>query len=150
MAKSLALAALCLAALSAAADEKAADTKPEPARKGDRWEYAELHYSPGRAARAGAWQGGPGAKGGPGGNVQPAPGPARAKVAETARWVTGEGETEGEGWEGLAAKLKAPAAAKDAKPALHKVKLMNHLGREGWELVSCDGSVWTFKRKAAK
>jgi hypothetical protein len=150
VAKYLALGVLCLAALAVAADDKKAE-KPEPARKGDRWEYAELHYSPATRTIKGGVRGGAGGGGfgggGPGGG-----GPAAAVMTKaTARWITADGETEGEGWDGLAAKLKAPAAGKDAKPAAHKVKLLNHLGREGWELVSTsDGTVWTFKRKATK
>ena len=145
--KYLALAALGVAALAACADEGKTD-RPEPARKGDRWEYAELHYTPARAARAakGAWGNGPNGFGGP---AQPAPA-AVAVTKASVRWITNDGETEGEGWDGLAAKLKAPAAGKDAKAVAHKVKLLNHLGREGWELVSTDGSTWTFKRKVAK
>jgi hypothetical protein len=154
MAKYLALGALCLAALAAGADDKKAE-KPEPGRKGDKWEYAELHYSLSRVGKAGKMGGGGfggGGLGGPGGGGNVQPGPAAMVVATkvTVRWITADDETEAEGWDGLATKLKAPAAGKDAKAATHKVKLLNHLGREGWELVSTDGSVWTFKRKAAK
>src|SRR5436309_584211 len=92
MTKCLALGVLCLAALAVGADDKKAE-KPEPARKGDRWEYAELHYSPARAMKGGG-RGGPGGGGlgggpGGGGNVQPAP---AAAVKATVRWITADGE----------------------------------------------------------
>jgi hypothetical protein len=149
MTKYAALGVLFLGALAVGADDNKTD-KPEPARKGDRWEYAELHYSPARAMKGGGGRGGPGGGGGFGGGGNAQPAPAAVLTKATVRWITADGETEGEGWDGLAAKLKAPAAGKDAKPAAHKVKLLNHLGRDGWELVSSDGSVWTFKRKASK
>jgi len=146
MAKYLALAvALCVALSVAAAvadekkDEKKQDSTPEPARKGDRWEYAELHYST-LSMRAKGFAN-PVKGDGP---VGPAPFKAKSKTT----WITGDGETEGDSWEDLAAKLKAPAAAKDARPAAHKVKFLNHLGAQGWELVSNDGNAMTFKRKA--
>lgn len=146
MAKYLALVVALGVALAAAADEKK-EAKPEPQKKGDRWEYAELHHTAGvlRGAFGGGGGVGGGGKGGGGGGGQVLPAKLKAKMT----WVTGDGETEGESWDDLAAKLKAPAA-KDAKPAASKVKLLNYLGDQGWELVSSDGSVMTFKRKATK
>jgi hypothetical protein len=139
MAKRLALAViLCAAAGVAAADDKKVEPKAEPARKGEKWEYAELHYVAPRTT----------VERGFGGKGQPAPAPvpkAKLKVS----WITGEGETEGESWEDLAGKLKV-TLAKDAKPAAHKVKVLNHLGNQGWELVSSSGNVLTFKRRAVK
>jgi hypothetical protein len=70
-----------------------------------------------------------------------------ARVKVSVRWVTGDGETEADDWAALAGKLKAPAAAKGANAAAHRVKLLNHLGSQGWELVSSNGNLMTFKRK---
>jgi hypothetical protein len=70
--------------------------------------------------------------------------------------MNGDDEVEASGWEDLATKIKAPAAKKGATPDAHRMKVLNHLGRQGWELVShhkLDGNgtaVWTFKRRVKK
>jgi hypothetical protein len=78
------------------------------------------------------------------------------------RWVVGEEETEAASWQELAEKLKVPTAKKDAPDATQRVRVFNHLGSDGWELVgthkedrSIGGvptniDVWSFKRKVAK
>jgi hypothetical protein len=146
--------ALVWSAAAFAADEKKASPEPGP-KVGQKWEYAELHFTAAstRPVRGGMGApGGAGGAGGAGGVGGPgAPGGRVVRVAATTvRWVTGEGETEADGWEGLATKMKAPAAAKGATPVAHKLKLLNHLGAQGWELVSSTTTVMTFKRKAAR
>jgi hypothetical protein len=140
----------------------AADPSPEPkakagAKAGEQWEYAELQMST-LSDRAGKGMPAPvfgkgGAAGGPGGAAGGAgPGPAGLAAALARRtvvkWTTGDDELDGTGWDDLATKLKMPAA-KDGKP-ISKVKVLNHLGSEGWELVSSTGTVMTFKRKVKK
>src|SRR5436305_1556281 len=95
--------------------------EPEPARKGDKWEYGELQYRNG----------------------------AKLKFA---KWVPSRGAVEAEDWEGLASKLKAPAAEKGAKGLTHQLRVMDALGKQGWEVAMYrDGSqiteIWTFKRR---
>jgi hypothetical protein len=122
----------------------AADPSPEPAKGGDRWEYAELQTSPSLARAMGAF-----AKGGPGPGVGAAPGvAAKAAARVTVKWATGDDEIDAADWADLATKIKMPAA-KDGKPAT-KMKVLNHLGSEGWELVSSTAALMTFKRKVKK
>jgi hypothetical protein len=70
------------------------------------------------------------------------------------RWVTGDDEIEATSWEDLGAKIKAQPAKKGASPEAHKMKVLNFLGSQGWEMVSNQqeilssaGSTLTFKRK---
>src|SRR5262249_5398843 len=60
--------------------------------------------------------------------------PARV-IPRMIRWITTEDEVEGNSWDDLAAKLKAPAARKEADKVTHKLRVFNQLGAEGWELV---------------
>jgi hypothetical protein len=113
---------------------------PTPAaRPAERWQYGELHYRhlPERATR----------KGGP--NLPP---------ETTVRWITAGGEVRSDGWEGMAAKLKASVVNKDVPEESRKLRVFDRLGEEGWELtgqppdLSKDMGlgatyVWTFKRK---
>jgi hypothetical protein len=124
---------------------------PVPADKPVRWEYAELHYVDRGTRGPGGGPRGPG--GGDGGQ----PGQLAPLPQLAIRWITAEEETEAKSWEDLAAKLKAPAAArKDAKEVTHKLRVFNQLGGEGWELVGQQNgeasflprtSTWTFKRR---
>jgi hypothetical protein len=139
------------------------------AKPAEKWEYAEIHHSSrtfrggddelpprgGRGARGG--QGGFPGGGAPGGGALPAQPaqpaqPARPRL--TVRWVTGENEIEATSWEDLAAKLKAPEAKPGATtPVAHKLRVLNHLGSQGWEMVSAGtgtSGIWVFKRKVAK
>jgi len=117
-----------------------------------RWEYAELSYRGGRAARA----------------KDDTEIPA---VQSAVRWITGEGEIEAKSWTELGEKLKAPPFKKDASITLQRIQLLNFLGSEGWEMVGQQGGTspasfvardeprgpatmitgsgtWTFKRRA--
>jgi hypothetical protein len=166
LAAGLVFGATILMAAAAAPPATAPAPGPEPAAAtgADKWEYCEIHYSSQlRVARgaAGAWnaggrgargggRGGPGGAGGAGG-----PGGAAAVVVQrvTIRWITGDDEVGATSWEDLGTKLKAPAAKKGASEAVRKLKVLNFLGKQGWELVSqqeAASSVWTFKRKVKK
>lgn len=149
---------------------------PAPAPRADRWEYAELQYTAssfrgwdaddpaaprprgprGGADGAGGGRGGGrgGGAGGPGGAAAQPDQPAQPVRPRTrVRWVTGDGEVEATSWEELASKLKAPEAKGTLSVAGHKVRVLNHLGNQGWELVSAgtgSTSPWVFKRKAPK
>jgi hypothetical protein len=57
------------------------------------------------------------------------------KTQGYAKWVTSRTSTEAKDWEGLAAKLKAPAAVKDATEETHQLRVLDALGAQGWELV---------------
>jgi len=113
---------------------------PPPTRTVEKFEYCEIQLIPTR-------------RGGPGG-AQPA-------QMETIRLTTGDEEIEVTSWEDLATKLKAPEGKKDSTATMHKMRVINFLGDQGWELVSCTqtsspiasiGSMgsWSFKRKVTK
>jgi len=82
-----------------------------------------------------------------------APAAPAAQPTPGIRWTTGEEEITFKSWEELADKLKAPAK-KDATVTQHKLRVLNQLGAEGWEMVEhvgTDGTTglatWTFKRR---
>jgi hypothetical protein len=118
---------------------------PALADKPVRWEYAELHYAPESIEGGGS-------------DIRGNPQPARV-IPETVRWIKAEEEIEGKSWDELAAKLKAPAAHKDAKETTHKLRVFNQLGTDGWQLVGpekqrsgkmsfgASASIWAFKRR---
>jgi hypothetical protein len=81
-----------------------------------------------------------------------------ARVAQPARttitWITADEEVETTGWEEMAKKLKAPAGKKKASEASHKLRVLNRLGADGWEVIAhrpsesfSGAEVWLFKRK---
>ena len=70
------------------------------------------------------------------------------------RFVTGDEEINARSWEELADKLKAPTPKKEGTPSVHKLRVLNRLGADGWELaehLGTDGTTgmatWTFKRR---
>ena len=72
------------------------------------------------------------------------------------RWITSTDEFGVKSWEELAEKLKAPAPAKkDSSVLMHKMRVFDKLGAEGWELVGPPGGssstgaagTWMFKRR---
>jgi hypothetical protein len=72
----------------------------------------------------------------------------------TARWVTARATVEADGWAGLATKLKAPEPAKGATEANHRLRVMDRLSADGWELTAHGkggpegAAVWSFRRRA--
>jgi hypothetical protein len=117
---------------------KVADAAPAPGDKPVRYEYAELrwtrYYIPAPAA--------------PGQKAPLAPNPLIA-----VRWTTATEELELKGWEELADRLKAPAPKKESPPTVHKLRVLNVLSADGWELLDKPGpeprdeNVWTFRRR---
>ena len=72
----------------------------------------------------------------------------------TVTWITADAEVETKGWDELARKLKATPAKKDATDTVRKLRVLNRLGADGWEVVShrpnesfSGTEVWLFKRK---
>ena len=121
---------------------------PAPTGKpAEQWEYCEL-LSTSVFDRTGRGRGGlPADAGGLPVPVQP--------VRPAIRLVTGDGEVEAASWEDLSVKLKMPAAKQAVNSAAaHKIRVLNHLGSQGWELVSGGAitatSACLFKRKAMK
>jgi hypothetical protein len=116
-----------------------------------KWEYCEIQYR--RTARGfGDREAQPGGLGGAPGGLQPAPVAAQPAI----KLITAEEETEAKSWEELATKLKAPAPKKEGSAALHKLRVLNRLGAEGWELMGHTGGdgvtaatagTWMFKRR---
>jgi len=90
---------------------------------------------------------------------QPAaqPGAAQARPIETTkvRWTTADEDVEADGWDELAAKLKAPAAKKEASDSQHQLRVFNRLGADGWEFYERSTgnrglgnmTAWSFKRR---
>ena len=122
-----------VATLLAALVASAAPALPE---KSPRWEYAELQSK--STLRAFQKDG------------EEAP-PARPTV----RWTTATAEVEAKDWPDLAEKLKATGVKKEGTLTQQRIALLNHLGSEGWELVSHTGGTtptaagtWLFKRRA--
>jgi hypothetical protein len=138
MSKPLAAGAALLLIVSSSPAAPALGDKPT------KWEYAELNIQ--RSTTGGLLlrpiQ--------PGG-AAPAPAPA---PEITIRFATGDEEVTARTWEELADKLKAPAAKKEGTPTVHKLRVLNRLGADGWELAEhtgTDGTIgtanWVFKRK---
>src|SRR5262245_13140944 len=111
--------------------------------KPSKWEYAELNVA--RTTAAGLL-------------IRPVqPGGAAAAPAPvevTIRFATGDEEVTAKSWEELAEKLKAAAAKKEGTPTVHKLRVLNKLGADGWELAEhtgTDGTAgtanWVFKRR---
>lgn len=64
-------------------------------------------------------------------------------------WTTGREYVAGDNWKDLAEKLKVELKDKDAPTAKIRVQVLNHLGAQGWELVSHSETnpSFTFKRR---
>jgi hypothetical protein len=116
---------------------------PALADKPVKWEYAELLYSrgapamnPGMAAQRLV---------GPGGVAPVAP-PAAAPT--TVWWFTADEEIEATDWKALADKLRAPAAKNDGSQTMHRLRVLNRLSADGWEIYEHTGTTnWTFRRR---
>lgn len=124
---------------------------PAPEGRGgiiEQWEYAELAF---------VW------KKLPDGIAVPPAAFIRGNAASGRRdvqkfaFITATDEVEGQTWEELANKLNAAPGKKDASDRQHKLRVLNKLGSEGWELIHyvpsstrSDLPTWTFKRKVLK
>jgi hypothetical protein len=108
-----------------------------------RYEYAELGFA--RVVR------GPGAGANFGGQPGGAPVPARTTI----RWTTGDEEIEVAEWSELGDKLKAPAPKKDSPESVHRLRVLNKLSADGWEMLdrplgesrAFSGTGWSFRRR---
>src|SRR5215213_8280619 len=139
MSRSLALLVLSLSAALAPAAPALGD-KPV------RYEYAELQCS--HFFRAVGQPLPPGAPGGKGGV---------ARVPQVSvKWITADEEIEGTEWDDLANKLKAPAPKRDGASVIqHKLRVLNRLSADGWELIEHTGTdgttgtaAWVLRRRA--
>jgi hypothetical protein len=116
----------------------AVSAAPALGDKPPKWEYAELEFS-----RVYVGQ----------------PGAGRPVPQVTVRWTMADDEVDGNSWQNLADKLKAPAPKKEASVTQHKLRIFNRLGADGWEMTEHAGTdgiresgqekaKWTFKRRA--
>jgi len=114
---------------------------PAPSDHATRWEYAELIY------RGTVPQ--PQALMGPGGRLGVVVGgPPPAVPQNTVTWITADEEVEAADWKALADKLKAPAKAESGNPTLHRLRVLNRLSADGWEIMEHTGTTnWTFRRR---
>jgi hypothetical protein len=94
---------------------------PALAEKPPRWEYAELTFRnlPGRPKGIDA----------DGNEIAAVP------PSMTVKWVSGSGEMTVRSWEELAEKLKLLGFKTEGSAALQKIRMLNALGGEGWELM---------------
>ena len=94
---------------------------PALAEKPPRWEYAELTFRslPGRPKGVDA----------DGNEIAAVP------PSMTVKWVSATGEVTTKGWEELAEKLKLLGFKSEGSAALQKIRMLNALGGEGWELM---------------
>jgi hypothetical protein len=129
-------AALLLSVLLAAA----APAPEPPAKPAERWEYCELQAREGAALGA-------------------VPAPGALPPAWVIQWITTQEVVQALGWDDMAARMKVAPLKKDASLLSYKVSIFNHLGSEGWEMVSYHKptgsgaaaiSIWVFKRKVTK
>jgi hypothetical protein len=141
---------LLVCALSLLILAPSARSAPTLGDKPVKYEYAELTF--GRVLPRQAFGGGlGGGAGGPGGGGGPAAGPVVAPI----KWTTGEDEIEVQEWSDLADKLKAPAPKKESPQGVHKLRVLNKLSAEGWEMMDQSLSDvrspammgWSFRRR---
>jgi hypothetical protein len=145
---------LLVCALSLLTFAPNATTAPTLGDKPPKYEYAELNFvrTPAFGGRNGGGQG----KGQFGGQPGGKGGPAAGWVADTIRWTTGEEEIEVQEWAELGDKLKAPAPKKESPQSVHKLRVLNKLSADGWEMM--DQSLgdtrfpammggWSFRRR---
>jgi hypothetical protein len=121
-------------------------TAPALSDKPPRYEYAELSY--GRVAERPP----------PGGMVGVGQGGVPAAVPTTRtiiKWTTGEEEVEVQEWSELGDKLKAPAPKKESPQSVHRLRVLNKLSADGWEMLdrplgesrAFSGTGWSFRRR---
>lgn len=116
----------------------ASDVRAHADTPAERWEYGELRHH----ERSGTV-------------VEP-----EKKFMSSIEWTSAEGFVRGYGWERMGDVLKSPVVnadeprveKKDVSESLHRIRVLNHLGRQGWEMISTStsdergSSIWTFKR----
>jgi hypothetical protein len=118
----------------------------QAAKPVEKWEYGELHHYERSGSSAGP-----------------------DKIFESSiDWISREGFVRSYGWTAMADKLKAPELKKDVikhadkdtekkeLEGVHRLRCLNHLGDQGWELVSHERnndngeSLWVFKRPGGR
>src|SRR5262245_50404604 len=122
---------------------------PNLGEKSIKYEYAELRYSRMLVGKKGMGMAGGGGGGLPGGGA-PIGGGNPAVAETTVHWTTAQEEVVTKEWEELADKLKAPAPQKESPVAVHRLRVLNGLSAEGWELLdkpSGDSGTWSFRRQ---
>jgi len=150
--KKLLVVALLAGALALVTFVPRGTTAPALGDKPVRYEYAELSYGRilpdqpqfGGGGRGGGQFGGQPGGGGPGG-----------RVTTTIKWTTGEEEVEVQEWSQLGDKLKAPAPKKENPQAVHKLRVLNKLSADGWEMLdrplgesrAFSATGWSFRRR---
>jgi hypothetical protein len=84
----------------------------------------------------------------------PVNGGLRPVIQATIRWSVGEAETDGVDWAELADKLMAPKPKKEGSATIHRLRVFNRIGADGWELIEhsggdgdSDSGSWTFRRR---
>jgi hypothetical protein len=149
--RKLLIVALLAGALALVTFVPRATTAPALSDKPVRYEYAELTY--GRVAQpqfGGGGRGGGQFGGQPGGG-----GNAAGRVTTTIRWTTGEEEVEVQEWSELGDKLKAPAPKKESPQSVHRLRVLNKLSADGWEMLdrplgesrAFSATGWSFRRR---
>jgi hypothetical protein len=137
-----------------------------PEEKPVKYEYAELRFvrgfgpmaGPGFPAAGGApgfpgFPGGGGPPGFPGGGAGPVPVGRPGQFGQaTIQWTTGEEELAFKEWEELADRLKAAPAKKESPATVHKLRVLNKLSADGWEILDrpaaeASSGLWTFRRR---
>ncbi|HEX3151905.1 MAG TPA: hypothetical protein VHR66_27785 [Gemmataceae bacterium] len=132
-------------ALALIAFELPTSAAPALGDKPVKWEYCELQMTRSLVRPAPL---------GVAGGAAPVP----AAIEFTIRFTTGDEEITVKTWEELADKLKAPAPKKEATENVHRLRVWNRLGAEGWEYLEHTGptstavtlagtGTWIFKRR---
>lgn len=114
------------------------------------FQFAELRYFSPMPVPAGMAV--PGRLGAPGVPPQAAAAVPPGGPHVQAKWSTVTEETEGASWEDLANKLKAPAGKAEGSVTVHKLRVLNWLSAQGWEMLDhqvpdVTNTVWAFRRR---
>jgi len=125
---------------------------PALTEKPVKWEYAELQHRPFAMQQAGgaAMMGAGGRVGVVIGGPPPAPGLPAAPAPQPTPvvFVTADEEIQAPDWKAMADKLKAPAAKGEGSGDMHRLRILNRLSADGWEIYEHPSTyVWTFRRR---
>jgi hypothetical protein len=115
-------------------------TAPALGDRPTKWEYAELTWQYTRLLPPKGQAGGVGAD------------------SVTVKWITADQTIEAKGWDEIGDKIKVPTIKDEAPAAQRKMRMLNRLGSDGWEMVdhrSTSNNInndygidhWTFKRR---